>query len=77
MELYDSAAPQRGLLALLKYALWQTLWVDYGPPSGATLHLAVLCQSNITVVCSRADVDKPDTALPSMLVSLAQLAFDS
>ena len=35
LELYNPAAPQRGLLALLKHALWQTLWVDYGPPSGA------------------------------------------
>ncbi len=34
VELYDPAAPQRGLLALLKHALWQTLWVDNGPPSG-------------------------------------------
>jgi hypothetical protein len=36
-ELYNPAAPLRGLLALLKHALWQTLWVDYGPPSGAHL----------------------------------------
>ena len=39
MELYDPAAPQRGLLALLQHALWQTLWVDSGPPSGAKLRL--------------------------------------
>ncbi len=39
VELYDPAAPQRGLLALLKHALWQTLWVDNGPPSGVELPL--------------------------------------
>ena len=45
VELYDPAAPQRGLLALLKHALWQTLWVDNGPPSGAALHWACCCES--------------------------------
>ena len=32
-ELYSPAAPQRGLLYLLKHALWQTLWVE-GLPAG-------------------------------------------
>ena len=32
-ELYAADAPQRGLLFLLKHALWQTLWVE-GPPPG-------------------------------------------
>lgn len=36
-ELYSAAAPQRGLLALLKNALWQTLWVEATPP-GAACH---------------------------------------
>ena len=31
-ELYRAAAPQRGLLCLLKHALWQTLWVEGTPP---------------------------------------------
>lgn len=27
-ELYDSYRPEAGLLALLKFALWQVLWVE-------------------------------------------------
>ena len=45
MELYDPAAPQRGLLALLKHALWHTLWVDNGPPSGAKLQSCCMSAS--------------------------------
>lgn len=30
-QLYTSDKPNAGLLALLKYALWQVLWVDASP----------------------------------------------
>ena len=69
-ELYSAAAPQRGLLALLKHALWQTLWVEGIPPGALNPKPKTLHTSNSRVM---ALVVAPTGPPPSPLCLLAHL----